>query len=277
MDCKLALQESNFDIEKALEYLRKKGVAAARKRHGRDTSEGLIALQIQENKGALVALYSETDFVARNATFQNLAKNLASLALDNFTDLESFSKTPYPSSQSTVAEEIANNISTTGENIALKQVTVLSVGQGAILHYVHSPIAANLGKIGVLVALESAAPKTQLQELGKNLAMQIAATKPDALSIETLDKRKIEKERDIIAEQVRRLNKPDNISAKMIEGRLKKYFADAVLLEQACIADNKITVRELIAATEKQLGESIRIAGYRMLILGEHNALYTHG
>ena len=277
MDCKLALQESNFDIEKALEYLRKKGVAAARKRHGRDTSEGLIALQIQENKGALVALYSETDFVARNANFQNLAKNLASLALDNFTDLESFSKTQYPSSQSTVAEEIANNISTTGENIALKQVAVLSVEQGAIFHYVHSPIAANLGKIGVLVALESAAPKTQLQELGKNLAMQIAATKPDALSIETLDKRKIEKERDIIAEQVRALNKPDNISAKMIEGRLKKYFADAVLLEQACIADNKITVRELIATTEKQLGESVRIAGYRMLILGEHNALYTHG
>ena len=277
MNCKLALQESNFDIEKAVEYLRKKGIAAARKRHGRNTSEGLIALQIKKDKGALVALYSETDFVARNANFQNLAKNLASLALDNFTDLESFNETLYPNSQSTVAEEIANNISTTGENITLKQVAVLSIEQGAIFHYIHSLITVNLGKIGVLIALESAAPKVQLQELGKNLAMQIAATKPDALSIETLDTIKVEKERDIIAEQVRVLNKPDNIAAKMIEGRLKKYFAEVVLLEQACIADNKITVRELIAQTEKQLGKSIRIAGYRMLTLGENSTLYTHG
>ncbi len=269
MDCKAALTETGGDLEGATDWLRKKGLAAAAKKAGRVTSEGLIGVQLEARRGAMVEINSETDFVARNETFQNLVRTVAGLALEAGGDLEALLQKTVPATGRTVAAEIAQAIAVIGENINLRRSALVEVDQGVIGSYIHGALAPGLGKIGVLVALRSAGDAEQLAALGKQVAMHIAAARPQAVSADRLDPSLVARERAIYAEQARASGKPDGIVDKIVDGRMRKYYEEVVLLEQAFVIDPDLRVKDAIDRLAETLGSSIVVTGFVRFALGE--------
>jgi elongation factor Ts len=268
MDCKKALAETNGEMEPAIDWLRAKGLSAAAKKAGRTASEGLIGVIVEGKRGAVVEVNSETDFVAKNELFQDFVRNVAKLALENGTDVEALGAAHYPGG-GTVAEALTENIAKIGENQSLRRAAVLEVGEGAIVPYVHNQVAPGLGKIGVLVALESAAPADTLTALGKQIAMHVAAAHPLALTAEDLPEELIERERGIAMEKAKESGKPQEIVAKMVEGGLAKFRKEHALTTQLFVMDNKTPVAEVVASATKDAGTGITLAGFVRFQLGE--------
>ena len=269
MDCKKALQETGGDIEAAVDWLRKKGLAAAAKKAGRTATEGLVAVVTEDGRGAVVEVNSETDFVARNETFQELVGRIARLALAVKGDEAALRQATVTETGRSVEEEITHAIATIGENIRLRRAAYLEVSPGLVAGYVHAQSAPGMGRIGVLVALRSEAPAERLAELGKQLAMQVAAASPQAVSVERLDPEVVAREREILTEQARASGKPENIIQKMVEGRLRKFYEEAVLLEQRFVMDPDRKVRDVLAAFAKETGAPVEVADFVRMALGE--------
>ena len=269
MDCKLALGECGGDMEAAVDWLRKKGLAAAAKKAGRAAKEGLVGVATEGGRGALVEVNSETDFVARNDVFQKAVATITDLALEVGGDFEALKSAPYPGGGETVAEAVTGLIATIGENIGLRRAAGFQVDTGVVASYMHGAIGANLGRIGVLVALESSGDATKLDALGHQIAMHVAAANPQALSVEDLDPTVVERERNVLAEQARASGKPDEIVVKMVEGRLKKFYQEAVLLEQIFVIDGESRVGKVVEQAAAEMGVPVRIAGFVRFALGE--------
>ena len=268
MDCKKALAENDGEMEASIDWLRAKGLAAAAKKAGRTASEGLIGAVVEGKRGAVVEINSETDFVAKNEIFQEFVRNVAKLALEHGTDVEALGAAEYPGG-GTVQEKLTDNIAKIGEHQSLRRAAVLEVGEGAVVSYVHNQVAPGLGKIGVLVALESAAPAETLQALGKQIAMHVAAAHPLALDAESLDPALVERERGIAMEKAKESGKPDNIVEKMVEGGLAKFRKESALLTQLFVMDNKTPVAEVVASAAKEAGTGIQLIGFVRFQLGE--------
>jgi len=263
MDCKRALSETGGDLEAAVDWLRKKGIAAAAKKSGRVAAEGLIGIASAPGRAAMVEVNAETDFVARNDTFQAFVEAVAGAALAVGEDLEAIKAAPYPNSTRTVGEELTQLIATIGENMSLRRARVLSVPKGAVASYVHSVVRPGLGKIGVLVAIEGESELDALQVLGRQVGMHIAHARPEALDIDGVDPAALEREKAVLTEQARASGKPDAIIAKMVEGRIRKYYEEVVLLEQVWVHDNESRVRAVL----KKAG--VKLAGFARFQLGE--------
>ena len=268
MDCKKALAETNGEMEAAIDWLRAKGLAAAAKKAGRTAAEGLVGVAVEGNRGAVVEVNSETDFVAKNEIFQDFVRNVAKLALQEGTDIETLASAQYPEG-GTVQEKLTDNIAKIGENQSLRRAALLEVKQGAVVSYVHNQVAPGLGKIGVLVALESAAPVEKLTEIGKQIAMHVAAAHPLALNADELDPALIERERSIAMEKAKESGKPQNIIEKMVEGGLAKFRKENALTSQLFVMDNKTPVAEVIASSAKDASTPIELIGFARYQLGE--------
>jgi elongation factor Ts len=269
MDCKRALDETKGDLEGAVDWLRKKGLSAAAKKAGRVAAEGLIAVAVGPKSGAIVEVNSETDFVARNDTFQKFASTVAKIALEKGGDLEKVQAAPFPGSPRNVADELTHMIATIGENMNLRRAGALSVSDGVVVSYVHNATAPGLGRIGVLVALESKGAKDKLEALGRNVAMHVAATNPVAVNREGVDASLLDRERDILATQARESGKPEDIIAKMVEGRLRKFYEESVLLEQVYVIDNETKVGKAVEAASREIGAPVAVTGFLRFALGE--------
>ena len=268
MDCKKALAETNGEMEAAIDWLRAKGLSAAAKKAGRTAAEGLVGAAIEGIRGALVEVNSETDFVAKNELFQDFVRNVAKLVLEKGTDVEALGAAQYPGG-GTVQEKLTDNIAKIGENQSIRRAAVLEVKQGAVVPYVHNQVAPNLGKIGVLVALESSAPAETLNELGRQIAQHVAAAHPQALDADSIDPAVVERERTIAMDNARVSGKPDNIIEKMVEGGLAKFRKENALLSQLFVRDNKTPVAEVIASAAKDAGTGIELTGFVRFQLGE--------
>ena len=268
MDCKKALGETSGDMEAAVDWLRTKGLAAAAKKAGRTAAEGLVGVAVEGTKGAVVEVNSETDFVAKNERFQEFVADVSKLALSVDGDIEALGNAAYPSG-GTVAEKLTDNISTIGENQSLRRTATVSVDKGAVVSYVHNAVAPNMGKIGVLVALESDADTAALEALGKQLAMHIAAANPLALDADGLDPEMLEREREIAKVKAMESGKPENIAEKMVEGSMKKFAKENALLSQLFVMDNKTPIADVVAAAGKEAGSSITLKAFERFQLGE--------
>ena len=269
LDCKKALMETNGNMEQAVDWLRKKGLASAAKKASRIAAEGLVAVAVDGQKGAVVEVNSETDFVAKNEIFQEYVEDAAKVALMNDGDVEKMKAFGCPKCGKTFGERLTDMIAKIGENMNLRRAQVLSVNNGIVASYIHNAARPNVGKIGVLVALESAADKAKLAELGKHIAMHVAASAPIALNIAEVPAAAVEREKAIYAEQARASGKPENIIEKMIEGRVRKYYDEVVLEEQAYIMDPDKKVKQVIADAAKELGAEVKLSGYVCFKLGE--------
>ena len=268
MDCKKALVETSGDKEAAVDWLRKKGLAAAAKKSGRVAADGLVGIVTDGNHGALVEVNCETDFVARNEQVQGFVTAVAKLAL-KAADVEALKAMQLPGESLTVAEKLTQLVATIGENMQLRRTAKLSVSNGAVAAYMHNAVVPGLGKIGVLVGLESAGDKARLTALGKQIAMHVAASNPQALTIDAVDPAALERERGVLAEQAKASGKPAEIIGKMVEGRLRKYYEEVVLLEQAYVHDPDTRVKQAIEKAGKELGTPVKIAGFVRFALGE--------
>jgi len=269
MDCKKALTEANGDAEAAIDWLRAKGLAAAQKKSSRTAAEGLVGVAVAGTKGVAVEVNSETDFVAKNEQFQDFVRTVAGVALEaGVTDAEALGASAYPSG-GTIAEKLVSNIATIGENQALRRVALVSVTQGSVVSYVHNAAAPGLGKIGVLVGLESDAPADVLEPLGKQIAMHIAAAFPVALSAADIAPDILDRERKIAAEKAAESGKPADIIAKMVDGAVAKFAKENALLSQPFVIDGKTPVAEVVAKAAKDSGKSIALTGYVRFQLGE--------
>lgn len=269
MDCKKALQETNGDMTAAVDWLRAKGLAKAAKKAGRVAAEGLIAVAGDAREAALVELNSETDFAARSEKFQAIASTLGRLALAAKGDLAALLAAKYPDSDRNAGEYVAEMVGAIGENMNIRRTAYLTVGQGVVASYIHNQTAPGLGKMGVAVALESAADAGKLNEFGRQVAMHIAAAAPLALAPDALDPEVVQRERAVLIEQARESGKPDNIIEKMIEGRIRKFYEEVVLLSQAWVLDPDLTVEKAVNAKAKELGAPIKITGFVRFLLGE--------
>ena len=269
MDCKKALSETNGDMDAAVDWLRKKGLATASKKSGRVASEGLIGIFIGDNMGSIVEVNSETDFVARNTEFQEFVSSVAKISLINKGDLDDILKSKYLNFDKNVQEVLTDKIAKIGENMSLRRTNVLSVSNGIIAGYIHNAVNDNLGKIGVLVSLESNADKSALKKLGKELAMHIAATSPSSISVNDLSSDIVERERSVLIDQAMSSGKPEDIAKKMVEGRLKKFYSEVVLLEQTFVMDGETRVVDAITKLSKELGADIQIKDFIRFNLGE--------
>ncbi len=269
MDCKKALTETSGDLERAVDWLRKKGLSAAAKKAGRVAAEGLVAALVDDRRGILIEVNSETDFVARNETFQAFVATLADLALAVDGDLDRLKAQAFPGTGRTVEEELAHQIATIGENMTLRRAASVVVDRGVVASYVHNQSAPGLGKIGVLVALESEADEEALMLIGKQLAMHIAAAQPQAIDRTSVDPAALERERQVLAEQARASGKPEEIVAKMVEGRLRKFYEEVVLLEQVFVIDGESRVQNVLDVAGADAGAPIKVAGFVRFALGE--------
>jgi elongation factor Ts len=269
MDCKKALEEAGADIEAAGEWLRKKGLAAAAKKAGRVAAEGLVAVQTDDGAGAIVEVNSETDFVARNEGFQEFVMAVTDLAMAAEGEIEALKGLDYPETGRTVEEELTHLIATIGENMSLRRAAALVVSPGVVASYVHNAVAEGLGKIGVLVALQSEADPEALSALGRQIAMHVAAAAPRALSVDELDAETVDKERNILKEQALASGKPAEIVDKMVEGRLRKFYEEVVLLNQTYVIDGESKVSKVLEQAGKDLGAPVEIAGFVRFQLGE--------
>jgi elongation factor Ts len=269
MDCKAALAETGGDMEAAVDWLRAKGLAKAAKKAGRVAAEGLIGLAAEPKEAALVEVNSETDFVARNATFQGMAAGIAKAAVGAKGDLDKLLHGKFPGSKATVADTIKEMVGTIGENMTLRRTAFLAVKNGTVASYMHNTMAPQLGKIGVIVALESKGETKQLAAFGKQLAMHIAAASPQAVDVESLDKDVVARERAVLTEQAKESGKPAAVIEKMVEGRIRKFYEDVVLLAQAFVHDPETKVSSALAEAEKAAGAPIKITGFHRFALGE--------
>ena len=268
MDCKKALNEAAGDMDAALDWLRTKGLAAAQKKSSRTAAEGLVGVATAGTKGAAVEVNSETDFVAKNDQFQQFVREVTQIALATGGDVEALKTEAMPSGTS-VADVLTNNIATIGENQSLRRAKRLEVSKGAVVSYVHNQASPGLGKIGVLVALESDASDEVLQGLGKQLAMHIAAAFPKALNEEDLDEAEIERERAIATEKASESGKPADIIAKMVEGGIAKYRKEHALVSQLFVMDGKTKISDVVAKAGKDAGTTIKLVDYVRFQLGE--------
>ena len=269
MDCKKALEENDSDMSASVDWLRAQGLSAAAKKSGRVTSEGLVGLAINISKGVLVEVNTETDFVARNEDFQEFVKALTNISLQGNDSVDDLNSAFYINSKNTVEETITNMIATIGENMHLRRVSVLESENGVVSGYMHNSLQPGLGKIGVLLALDSLGDKQELEALGKQLAMHIAATNPQALSRETIDSSELEREKRVLTEQARESGKPDEIINKMVEGRLRKYYEEVCLLEQIFVIDGETRISEVINEASDKIDAPITISGFSRFALGE--------
>lgn len=268
MDCKKALTETSGDIEASVDLLRKKGLAKAAKKSGRTAAEGLVGVATKEGVGALVEVNSETDFVARNTEFQAFTKSCSELALESDGDLEKLLAASLEGGE-TVAQTLSNLVAKIGENMTVRRTTALSVSPGVVSSYVHNAAAPGLGKIGVLIALRSSADADKLSQLGKQLAMHVAATSPLALDVSSLDANVVARERAIFADQAQQSGKPENVIEKMIEGRLRKFYEESVLLSQTFVIDGETRINKVLENAAKEFDAPVEIAGYVRFAVGE--------
>ncbi len=271
MDCKKALTETAGDMEAAVDWLRTKGLAAAAKKAGRVAAEGLVATAVSADglRGAVVEVNAETDFVARNDGFQDFVRGAANLALAGDGDAAALGRMPWHGTGESVSDRLTALIATIGENLRVRRTACLSVDSGLVASYVHAAAAPGMGKIAVIVALESRADPGELGELGRQLAMHIAASRPEAVTVDSLDSGLVERERAVLAEQARESGKPEAIVAKMVEGRLGKYFRDVVLMEQVFVIDGESRVSGVLERASADLGAPLRVAGFVRYGLGE--------
>ena len=267
MDAKKALTENDGDMEAAVDWLRAKGLAKAAKKSGRTAAEGLVAIAVEGTKGVAVEVNSETDFVARNADFQQMVAGIARVAVETEGDVEALKAAPMAGK--TVGEIVTDKVATIGENMSVRRLARVSAAEGVVASYVHTAAAEGLGKIGVLVGLESSGDRAALEAIGKQVAMHVAATSPAALSEADLDPALIEREKAILTEQARESGKPDSVIEKMIVGRLNKYFQEVCLLKQAFVINPDLTVEKAVKEAEAQAGAPIRITGFARLAVGE--------
>ncbi|HEX4368105.1 MAG TPA: translation elongation factor Ts [Rhodopila sp.] len=263
MDCKKALTETDGDIEVAIDWLRKKGLAAAAKKSGRVAAEGLVCVATAQNKAAIIEVNAETDFVARNETFQGFVEAAAKIVLDVGDDLDAVKAAPFPGTGRTVAEELTHLVATIGENMTIRRAKVLSVKQGVVASYMHQALKPGLGKIGVLAAVEGPGEFATLETLGRQVGMHVAATRPEALDVDAVDPAALERERAVLSDQARTSGKPENIIEKMVEGRIRKYYEEVVLLEQVWVHDGESRVRAVV----KKAG--VTLTGFVRFALGE--------
>jgi elongation factor Ts len=263
MDCKKALTETDGDIEVAIDWLRKKGLAAAAKKSGRIAAEGLVGVASAPNKAAIVEVNAETDFVARNETFQEFVAKVAEIALDIGDDLDAINAAPFGLEGRSVAEQLTHLVATIGDNMTIRRAKVLSVSQGVVASYMHQALKPGLGKIGVLAAIEGPGEFATLETLGRQVGMHVAASRPEALDIDAVEPAALERERAILSEQARASGKPEAIIEKMVEGRIRKYYEEVVLLEQVWVHDGESRVR----AVAKKAG--VTLTGFVRFQLGE--------
>ncbi len=267
MDCKAALGETSGDMEAAVDWLRKKGLAKAAKKAGRTAAEGLIGVAVTGTKGVVVEVNSETDFVARNQQFQSLVKMIADVAVTAGNDVEAIKAAKI--GDGTVADAIASAIATIGENMTLRRAASLEVDQGVIAHYVHSAVGDGLGKIGVIVALESTGDPAELARVGRMLAMHVAAANPQALDSSALASDVLRREREVLADKAKAQGKPANVIDKIVESGLKTFYKEVCLLDQAYIHDDKKSVAQAMKEAEGKAGGPIKVKGYARFAVGE--------
>ena len=268
MDCKKALSEMKGEFDDAVDWLRKKGLAAAQKKAGRVAAEGLVAAVVEGDRGALVEVNSETDFVARNDKFQSFVAAVGKLAVQS-KDLQDLTAKSIPGEGKSVADKLTDLVATIGENMSLRRMATLSTGTGVVASYIHSALAPGLGKIGVLVALESTGDRAKLAALAKQLAMHVAAANPQALTVDAIDKAVVERERAVLTDKAKASGRPEAVIGKMVEGGLRKFFEDVALLEQTYVIDNENKIKDVIEKAAKDVGAPIKIAGFVRMALGE--------
>lgn len=269
MDCKAALAETNGDIEAAVDWLRTKGIAKADKKAGRTAAEGLIGVAAEGAAAVVVEVNSETDFVARNDAFQQIVNNVAQAALATDGSVEAVSSAGYPESGKSVADTIKDAVGTIGENLNLRRSAKLAVSAGVVASYVHNAVADNLGKLGVLVAIETTGNADAARAFARQVAMHVAATNPLATTAEEVDSAAVEREKDIFSAQARESGKPENIIEKMVEGRLRKFYEEVVLLKQAFVLNPDVTVEQALKDAEKEIGAPAKLTGFVRFALGE--------
>ena len=268
MDCKKALGEVAGDIEAAIDWLRKKGLAAAAKKAGRVAAEGLVGVAASGTKGVVVEVNAETDFVARNEQFQGFVSSVAKVALEVGCDIDALKAAAYPGAGKSVDEQLTAMIATIGENMNLRRAAGLEVSAGVVSSYIHSAIVPGLGKIGVLVALESTGDVAKLAELGKQLAMHVAAASPLFLDNSSVDAASLERERAVLAEQAAASGKPAAVIEKMVEGRIRKYYEEVCLLDQVFVVDQETKIAKVVENAGKQLGAPVKLTGFVRYALG---------
>ena len=263
MDCKKALTETAGDTEAAVDWLRKKGLAAAAKKSGRVAAEGLVGVVSAPGRAAMVEVNAETDFVARNETFQAFVETVAKIALDVGEDLDAIKAAAFPGTGRSVADELTQLVATIGENMNLRRARVLKVGSGVVATYVHNTLKPGLGKIGVLVAVEGTGEMSALETLGRQVGMHIAASTPEALDIDGVDPAALAREKSVLVEQARASGRPDTIIEKMVEGRIRKFYEEVVLLEQVWVHDGESRVKAVLAKA------GVKLAGFARFKLAE--------
>jgi elongation factor Ts len=268
MDCKKALTENNGELEAAIDWLRKNGLAAAAKKAGRAAADGLVGMVVDGQIGALVEINAETDFVGRNETFQEFVAKTAAIALENGETADTLKAATFDDGK-TVDEAVVDLVALIGENIGLRRATRLSVENGRVAGYIHNQVAPGMGKIGVLVALESTGDKAKLDALGRSLAMHVAAAQPEFLDVSSVDANALNREREVLADQARASGKPEEIVDKMVEGRLRKYYEEVVLLEQTYVIDGETKVGKFVEGAAGDVGAPVAIAGFVRFTLGE--------
>ena len=267
MDCKKALTESAGEMDDAVDWLRKNGLAAAAKKAGRVAAEGLIAVATEGTRGALVEINAETDFVGRNADFQSFVSEVARIALHTDGPVEALGEAAM--GEGTVESRLTDLIARIGENMTLRRVERISVGSGAVGSYTHNSVAPGLGRIGVLVGVESTVSSERLGLLARQLAMHVAAASPQWTAVEDVDPASLERERSVLTEQARASGRPDHIIEKMVEGRLRKFYEESVLLEQTFVIDGESRVSKVVEEVASEIGASVSVTGFRRFALGE--------
>ena len=269
MDCKKALIESNGNMEEAIDWLRKQGLSAVAKKSSRVAAEGLIGVTIKGTKGGIIEINSETDFVARNELFQNFVKTCSDLVLHSKNDINVLKKLAFPKTDKTVDQELSHNIATIGENMNIRRAEFLQISEGILVSYIHNKVAEDLGKLGVIVAIESKANANDLFETGKQIAMHIAATSPKSLNVNDLDENLVEREKEVLIEQAMSSGKPKEIAEKMVQGRMQKFFQEVVLNEQIFVVDGETKIKDLLKKLSQDLGTEVVIKDFKILKLGD--------
>ena len=269
MDCKKALVETNGKMEDAIDWLRKKGLSAVQKKSSRVAAEGLIGVSINGRKGAMIEINSETDFVARNELFQDFVNTCSKLITSSNVDIETLKNLSYPDSDRSVEQELNNNIATIGENMNIRRLEYLEISEGVLVSYIHNKVTETLGKLGVIVAIQSKANDNKLLEIGKQIAMHIAATSPKSLNIDNLDNDIVQREKDVLIDQAISSGKPKEIAEKMVQGRMQKFFQEVVLNEQISVIDGETKIKDLLNRLSTDLGTEVIIKDFKILKLGE--------
>ena len=269
MDCKKALIETECNMDDAIDWLRKQGLSAVAKKSSRVAAEGLIGVTIKDTKGGMIEINSETDFVARNELFQSFVKTCSDLVLTSKSNIDVLKNLTFSNSDNTVDQELKNNIATIGENMNIRRIEYIEVSEGVLVSYVHNKVSEDLGKLGVIVAIESKANKDKLLEVGKQIAMHIAATSPKSLNIDDLDTNLVDREKEVLIDQAVSSGKPKDIAEKIVQGRMKKFFQDVVLNEQVSVIDGETKIKDIIKNLSKELGTQVILKDFKILKLGE--------